>query len=66
MTYLALHNKQNIRTLPANIFYLYMYSLRNERKGHQMLAFLPVSKARTNRFYIRKQCMYILYTMYIF
>ena len=33
-------------------------SLRNRTKRHD---FLPVSKARTNKFYIFRQCTYIVY-----
>ena len=35
-----------------------MYSLRNRRD------FLPVYKARTNKFYIGRQCMYIVYLFF--
>jgi hypothetical protein len=35
-----------------------LYSLRNR---HEKLAILPVSKARTNKFYIYRQCTYIVY-----
>jgi hypothetical protein len=32
-------------------------------KARQRLAILPVSKARTNKFYIYRQCTYIVYVM---
>jgi hypothetical protein len=37
---------------------IHLYSLRNRP---EKLAILPVSKARTNKFYIYWQCTYILY-----
>jgi len=32
---------------------------KQARKSRQRLTFLPVSKARTNKFFIFRQCMYI-------
>ena len=34
---------------------------KQDRKNRQRLTFLPVSKARTNYFYIFQQCTYIVY-----
>ena len=41
-------------------YQIYLQSLRN-RLDPQRLAFLPVSKVRTNKFYIFRQCTYIVY-----
>jgi len=35
------------------------------RKAHQRFVFLPVPKARTNKFYIFRQCRYIVYLFLI-
>jgi hypothetical protein len=35
-------------------------------KARQRLAILPVSKARTNKFYIYRQCTYIVYLFVYF
>ena len=41
---------------------IHLYSLRNRyEKLTRRLAILPVSKARTNKFYIYRQCTYIVY-----
>ena len=56
---LILQDKHNIRTLSLNIK-INLYSLRNK---HEKLAILPVSKARTNKFYIYRQCTYIVYIL---
>ena len=39
---------------------IHLYSLRNRP---EKLAILPVSKARTNKFYIYRQCTYIVYVL---
>jgi hypothetical protein len=36
---------------------------KQARKVRQRLAFLPVSKARTNKFYIYRRCTYIVYVI---
>ena len=42
---------------------LFALAAKQERKAAQMLASLPVSKARTIKFYIFKQCTCIVYDM---
>jgi hypothetical protein len=39
---------------------IHLYSLRNRP---EKLAIVPVSKARTNKFYIYRQCTYIVYIL---
>jgi hypothetical protein len=51
---LILQDKHNIR----NAFAL---AAKQARKAHQRIAFLLVSKARTNKLYIFRQCTYIVY-----
>ena len=48
--------------------YIYVFALaaKQVRKAHKRLVFLPVSKARTNEFYICRQCMYIIYILPFF
>ena len=40
-------------------------NLQSLRKSTENLAFLPVSKARTAKWNIFRQCMYILYIVYL-
>jgi len=50
--YLILQDKHNLHTLSLNIKLICT---------RQRLAFLPISKACTNKFYIFLQCTYIVY-----
>jgi hypothetical protein len=45
-------------TCVLHLWHLFFWSW----KARQRLAILPVSKARTNKFYIYRQCTYIVYT----
>jgi len=40
------------------------HALRNERSKRQMLVFIAVSKARTNKFYIFPQYTYTVYPLF--
>ena len=66
--FLILQDKHNIRTLSFNIKLIYT-RCETCQKGSSKLAFLPASKARTNKLYIFRQCTYIVYiffqTMYV-
>ena len=59
-TFLTLQDKHNIRTLSLNIKYI-CTRCETGLKSSPKLAILPVSKARTNKFYIYRQCTYIVY-----
>jgi hypothetical protein len=61
-TYMILQYKHNIHihVLSENIK-LICACLKTGRKDRQKLAFLPVSKGRTNKFYISRQCTYNVY-----
>ena len=48
---MTLQYKYNMHTLSRNMKFIWTL-LEAETKVHQMLAFLAVSKARTNKFYI--------------
>ena len=52
----------NTNTYIVVKYKIHLYSLRNRP---EKLAILPVSKARTNKFYIYRQCTYIVY-IYIY
>jgi hypothetical protein len=52
--------KHNIRTLTRNIKFIGT-RLETERKPYQRVDFLPVSTAPTYRFYVCRQCTYIVY-----
>ena len=49
------------REIFKNVFVLVT---KQERKDRKRYTFLPVSKARTHKFYIYRQCTYILYIYY--
>ena len=53
--------KQDLCTLSAKYIIYISLAAKQVRKARQMLAFLPVSTAPTNKFYICGQCMYIVY-----
>ena len=53
--------KQYLCTLSAKYIIYISLAAKQVRKARQMLAFLPVSTAPTNKFYICGQCMYIVY-----
>ena len=50
---LKLQNKHNIPYYGSRIKVLSVLALKQVRKIHPSLAFLPVSTARTNKFFIR-------------
>jgi hypothetical protein len=52
LAYMTLQYKHNMRILSGNMKCICT---------RQRLIFLPVSKARTNKFYSFRQCMYIVY-----
>jgi hypothetical protein len=58
---LILQEKHNMHILSLNIKNKFALSAKQDRKTRQMLAFLPVSKVRTNKLYIFRQCTYIVY-----
>ena len=58
LDFLTLQDKPNIRTLSLNIKFIYT---RCETGLNSEPSILPVSKARTNKFYIYRQCTYIVY-----
>jgi hypothetical protein len=60
-TFLTLQDKHNIRTLSLNIKFICTRS-KQAWKARQRLAILPVSKARTNKFYIYRQCSWKVYS----
>jgi hypothetical protein len=61
LDFLILQEKQNMHILSLNIKNKFALSAKQDRKTRQMLAFLPVSKALTNKLYIFRQCTYIVY-----
>jgi hypothetical protein len=53
----------SIRSVLENIKYIkciFALVVKQDRKARQVIAFLPVSKARTNNFYIFRQFTYLI------
>ena len=65
LNFLILQDKHNMCIVRKYKIHLHSLSKRTEQLAKDSL-FLPVSKARTNIFYIFRQCTYIDYIAYIF
>ena len=61
LNFLALQDKHNIRTLSVHIT---LKSLWNRWESSPEPRFFPVSKARRNKCYVCRQCMYIVYIFF--
>jgi hypothetical protein len=57
LDFLILQDKHNLRTLSLNIKLIALAAKQSRKR----LAFLPVSKACTNKVYIFRQCIYIVF-----
>ena len=60
---LTFQDKYNKHTLSENIKFI-CTCWNQDRKTHQRFAYLPVSNARTNKFYIFGQCTYFVYIIF--
>ena len=63
LTFFTLQDKHNIRTLSLNIKFI-CTRCETGLKSSPKARYSAVSKARTNKFYIYRQCTYIVYVCF--